>query len=128
MTKDLLIRNIPEDMFIQLHMMKKEQNFPSFNAFMLAQLEKICQLDGLNLYDNAFSKSLTEIKEQQNKILELLIKNEITILGVSGKQEIVEELTVSWLNRVMIYDETEIDAYFRSSWPLYCYLNSLFRW
>lgn len=74
MTKDLLIRNIPEDMFIQLHMMKKEQNFPSFNAFMLAQLEKICQLDGLNLYDNAFSKSLTEIKEQQNKILELLIK------------------------------------------------------
>lgn len=101
MTKDLLIRNIPEDMFIQLHMMKKEQNFPSFNAFMLAQLEKICQLDGLNLYDNAFSKSLTEIKEQQNKILELLIKNEITILGVSGKQKIVEELAVSWLNRVM---------------------------
>lgn len=101
MTKDLLIRNIPEDMFIQLHMMKKEQNFPSFNEFMLAQLEKICQLDGLNLYDNTFSKSLTEIKEQQNKILELLIKNEITILGVSGKQEIVEELTVSWLNRVM---------------------------
>lgn len=96
-TKNFIIRNVPEKVFTQLKMISKGYEYSSFNEFMLAQLQRIVENDGLDLYDNKFAETLADIKEQQAKILEMLLRNEIKLLGCSAKQDIVEELTVDWL-------------------------------
>ncbi len=96
-TKNFIIRNVPEKVFTQLHMISEEYNYPSYNEFMLAQLQRIVENRGLDLYDNKFAETLADIKEKQAKILELLLKNEIKLLAYSAKQDIVEELTTDWL-------------------------------
>lgn len=96
-TKEIKIRSIPETTWAQLHMISKEYEYPSFNEFMLAQLQRIVENDGLDLYDNKFAETLADIKKQQSQILELLLKNEIKLLAYSAKQDIVEELTIDWL-------------------------------
>lgn len=101
MTKNYLIRGVPENIYVQLQMMAKEQGYRSLNAFMLAQIERIVKAGGLDLYDNQFAESLVDIKEQQAQILELLLKNEIKLQYVNHKQDTVEELTTMWLNRFM---------------------------
>lgn len=97
MTKEIKIRSIPTTTWTQLHTMSKEYEYPSFNEFMLAQLQRIVENGGLDLYDNKFADTLADIKKQQAKILELLLKNEIKLLAYSAKQDIVEELTTDWL-------------------------------
>lgn len=79
-------------------MMSKEYEYSSFNEFMLAQLQRIVENGGLDLYDNKFAETLASIKEQQAKILEMLLKNEIKLLACSAKQDIVEKLTTDWLH------------------------------
>lgn len=97
MTKNFIIRNVPEKVFTQLHMISEEYEYSSFNEFMLAQLQRIVENDGLDLYDNKFAATLADIKEQQAQILDQLLKNEIRLLAYHAKQDIVEELTTDWL-------------------------------
>lgn len=97
MTKNFIIRNVPEKVFTQLHMISEEYDYPSFNEFMLFQLQRIVENSGLDLYDNKFAETLADIKEQQAQLLEILLKNEIKLLAYSAKQDIVEELTTDWL-------------------------------
>ncbi|MDO4667045.1 MAG: hypothetical protein Q4A90_04325 [Streptococcus sp.] len=97
MTKEIKIRTIPEKTWSQLHMLAKEYKYPSFNEFMLSQLQRIVENGGLDLYNNQFAESLADIKEQQANILDQLLKNEIKLLAFSAKQDIVEELTTDWL-------------------------------
>ncbi|WP_179957126.1 hypothetical protein [Streptococcus mutans] len=78
-------------------MISKKYEYPSFNEFMLAQLQRIVENDGLDLYDNKFAETLADIKEQQAQILNQLLKNEIKLLAYHAKQDIVEELTTDWL-------------------------------
>lgn len=98
MTKEIKIRSIPDKTWMQLHMISKEYNYPSFNEFMLAQLQRIVENGGLDVYNNKFAETLADIKEQQAKLLELLLKNEIKFLNISAKQDIVKELTTDWLS------------------------------
>ena len=101
MTKNYIIRGIPENVYVQLQMMAKEQGYRSLNAFMLAQIERIVKAGGLDLYDNQFAERLVDMKEQQAQILELLLKNEMKLQYANVKQDTVEELTTMWLNRFM---------------------------
>lgn len=98
MTKEIKIRNIPDDMFEQLRDISKKYNYPSFNEFMLSQVHNIVMNDGLNLYNNQFAKTLSDIKEQQSQILELMLKNEISLSALNVKQDIVNGLTTNWLH------------------------------
>ena len=98
MTKEIKIRNIPNDMFEQLRDISKKYNYPSFNEFMLSQVQNIVMNDGLNLYNNQFAETLSKIKKQQSKILELMLKNEISLSALNVKQDIVNELTTNWLH------------------------------
>ncbi len=98
MTKEIKIRNIPDDMFEQLRDISKKYNYPSFNEFMLSQVQNIVMNDGLNLYNNQFAETLSDIKEQQRQILELMLKNEISLSALNVKQDIVNELTTNWLH------------------------------
>mgnify|MGYP001789570894 FL=1 len=98
MTKEIKIRNIPDDMFEQLRDISKKYNYSSFNEFMLSQVQNIVMNDGLNLYNNQFAETLSVIKEQQSQILELMLKNEISLSALNVKQDIVNELTTNWLH------------------------------
>ena len=98
MTKEIKIRNIPDDVFEQLRDISKKYNYPSFNEFMLSQVQNIVMNDGLNLYNNQFAETLSDIKKQQSQILELMLKNEISLSALNGKQDIVNELTTNWLH------------------------------
>ena len=98
MTKEIKIRNIPDDMFEQLRDISKKYNYPSFNEFMLSQVQNIVMNDGLNLYNNQFAETLSDIKEQQSQILQLMLKNEISLSALNVKQDIVNELTTNWLH------------------------------
>ena len=98
MTKEIKIRNIPDDMFEQLRDISKKYNYPSFNEFMLSQVQNIVMNDGLNLYNNQFAETLSDIKKQQSQILELMLKNEISLSALNVKQDIVNELTTNWLH------------------------------
>ena len=68
---------------------QKKYNYPSFNEFMLSQVQNIVMNDGLNLYNNQFAETLSDIKEQQSQILELMLKNEISLSALNVKQDIV---------------------------------------
>lgn len=109
MTKNFMIRNVSDDMFEQLHTIAKKYHYASFNEFMLSQLENIVMNDGLNLYENQFAETLSAIKEQQAQILELLLKNEISLTAFSAKQDIVEDLTVHWLRFMDDVDALEAE-------------------
>ena len=98
MTKEIKIRNIPDDMFEQLRDISKKYNYPSFNEFMLSQVQNIVMNDGLNLYNNQFAETLSDIKQQQSQILELMLKNDISLSALNVKQDIVNELTTNWLH------------------------------
>lgn len=98
MSKEIKIRNIPDDMFEQLRDISKKYNYPSFNEFMLSQVQNIVMNDGLNLYDNQFAETLSDIKNQQSQILELMLKNEISLSALNVKQDIVNKLTTNWLH------------------------------
>ena len=98
MTKEIKIRNIPDDMFEQLRDISKKYNYPSFNEFMLSQVQNIVMNDGLNLYDNQFAETLSDIKNQQSQILELMLKNDISLSALNVKQDIVNELMTNWLH------------------------------
>ena len=98
MPKEIKIRNIPDDMFEQLRDISKKYNYPSFNEFMLSQVQNIVMNDGLNLYNNQFAETLSVIKEQQSQILELMLKIEISLLALNVKQDIVNDLTTNWLH------------------------------
>ncbi|KAF1260941.1 hypothetical protein SUF15_09875 [Streptococcus agalactiae] len=96
--KNILIRNVPESSFHQLHMKSNDYHFTSFNEFMLSQIENIVINDGLNLYQNKFAETLEKIVEQQKEILNNQKRIEINQLALKNKQIIVEELTTNWLH------------------------------
>ena len=73
------------------------ENMKLTSDHVLAQLQRIVENDGLDLYDNKFAATLADIKEQQAQILDQLLKNEIKLLAYHAKQDIVEELTTDWL-------------------------------
>ena len=98
MPKEIKIRNIPDDMFEQLRDISQKYNYPSFNEFMLSQVQNIVMNDGLNLYNNQFAETLSVIKEQQSQILDLMLKNEISLSALNVKQDIVNDLTTNWLH------------------------------
>ena len=98
MTKNFLIRNVPDDMFEQLQAISKKYNYSSFNEFMLSQIQNIVMNDGLNLYNNQFAETLSDIKQHQSQILELMLENEISLSALNVKQDIVNELTTNWLH------------------------------
>ncbi|BDB08652.1 hypothetical protein STYK_04660 [Streptococcus toyakuensis] len=98
MPKEIKIRNIPDDMFEQLRDISKKYNYPSFNEFMLSQVQNIVMNDGLNLYNNQFAETLSVIKKQQSQILDLMLKNEISLSALNVKQDIVNDLTTNWLH------------------------------
>ena len=112
MTKEIKIRNISDDMFEQLRDISKKYNYPSFNEFMLSQVQNIVMNDGLNLYDNQFAETLSDIKNQQSQILELMLKNDISLSALNVKQDIVNELTTNWLH--FIDDVSALEAERRS--------------
>lgn len=97
MTKEIRLRKVPDELFVQLEMMSEKFQYPNLADFLLSQLYRIVENDSLDLYDNKFAATLVDIKEQQAQILDQLLKNEIKLLAYHAKQDIVEELTTDWL-------------------------------
>lgn len=97
MTKEIRLRKVPDELFVQLEMMSEKFQYPNLADFLMFQLYRIVENDGLDLYDNKFAATLADIKEQQAQILDQLLKNEIKLLAYHAKQDIVEELTTDWL-------------------------------
>ena len=97
MTKEIRLRKVPDELFVQLEMMSEKFQYPNLTDFLMSQLYRIVENDGLDLYDNKFAETLADIKEQQAQILDQLLKNEIKLLAYHAKQDIVEELTTDWL-------------------------------
>ncbi|MHB9782188.1 hypothetical protein ACXM1Q_005510 [Streptococcus sp. 10F2] len=97
-TKNFVVRNVSEESYIQLQEISKKYGYPSFNEFMLAQIQRILENDGLDVYDNKFAEDIVLLKEQQEKLINQLLKNELLLLALNGKQDILEEVTLSWLH------------------------------
>lgn len=97
MTKEIRLRKVPDELFVQLEMMSEKFQYLNLADFLMSQLYRIVENDGLDLYDNKFAATLADIKEQQAQILDQLLKNEIKLLAYHAKQDIVEELTTDWL-------------------------------
>ncbi|MFS5704604.1 hypothetical protein SSW92_08070 [Streptococcus agalactiae] len=97
MTKEIRLRKVPDELFVQLEMMSEKFQYPNLADFLMSQLYRVVENDGLDLYDNKFAETLADIKEQQAQILDQLLKNEIKLLAYHAKQDIVEELTTDWL-------------------------------
>ncbi|HEM9549189.1 hypothetical protein ACFKI6_01220 [Streptococcus agalactiae] len=97
MTKEIRLRKVPDELFVQLEMMSEKFQYPNLADFLMSQLYRVVENDGLDLYNNKFAETLADIKEQQAQILDQLLKNEIKLLAYHAKQDIVEELTTDWL-------------------------------
>ena len=100
MTKEIRLRKVPDELFVQLEMMSEKFQYPNLADFLMSQLYRVVENDGLDLYNNKFAETLADIKEQQAQILDQLLKNEIKLLAYHAKQDIVEELTPDWLQFV----------------------------
>ena len=98
MTKNFVVRKVPDDIFDQLHTISDKYNYASFNEFMLAQIYNIVVNDGLNAYQNKFVETLNEIKLNQKKIIEQQLKNEVAMVGLDAKQDLIKDLTLDWLS------------------------------
>ncbi|MBF1699652.1 MAG: hypothetical protein HXO93_02445 [Streptococcus sanguinis] len=97
MTKEIKIRNVSDDIHSQLKSICQKYQYTSLNQFMLDQLQAIVINDGLNLYQNHFAQTLSELKMQQAQILENQKLIEIRQIGLDSKQEVIQNLTVDWL-------------------------------
>lgn len=96
--KEIRVRNVSEEIFIQLKMISDKYGYTSFNQFMLDQLQLIAVNDGLNAYQNKFVETLNEIKLNQKKIIEQQLKNEVAMVGLDTKQDLIKDLTLDWLS------------------------------
>ncbi len=96
--KEIRVRNVSEEIFIQLKMISDKYGYTSFNQFMLDQLQLIAVNDGLNAYQNKFVETLNEIKLNQKKIIEQQLKNEVAMVGLDAKQDLIKDLTLDWLS------------------------------
>ena len=96
--KEIRVRNVSEEIFIQLKMISDKYGYTSFNQFMLDQLQLIAVNDGLNAYQNKFVETLNEIKLNQKKIIEQQLKNEVAMVGLDAKQNLIKDLTLDWLS------------------------------
>lgn len=96
--KEIRVRNVSEEIFIQLKMISDKYGYTSFNQFMLDQLQLIAVNDGLNAYQNKFVETLNEIKLNQKKIIEQQLKNEVAMVGLDAKQDLIKNLTLDWLS------------------------------
>lgn len=96
--KEIRVRNVSEEIFIQLKMISDKYGYTSFNQFMLDQLQLIAVNDGLNAYQNKFVETLNEIRLNQKKIIEQQLKNEVAMVGLDAKQELIKDLTLDWLS------------------------------
>lgn len=108
MTKEIKIRNVPDEIYGQLKKISSTYGYPSFNQFMLSQCQSIVANDGLNYYQNEFSKELTEIKDQQKILVENLVKEDITEAAILANLDVTEELISDWL--VFMDDVDAMDA------------------
>ncbi len=96
--KEIRVRNVSEEIFIQLKMISDKYGYTSFNQFMLDQLQLIAVNDGLNAYQNKFVETLNEIRLNQKKIIEQQLKNEVAMVGLDAKQDLIKVLTLDWLS------------------------------
>lgn len=96
--KEIRVRNVSEEIFIQLKMISDKYGYTSFNQFMLDQLQLIAVNDGLNAYQNKFVETLNEIRLNQKKIIEQQLKNEVAMVGLDVKQDLIKDLTLDWLS------------------------------
>lgn len=96
--KEIRVRNVSEEIFIQLKMISDKYGYTSFNQFMLDQLQLIAVNDGLNAYQNKFVETLNEIKLNQKKIIEQQLKNEVAMVGLDAKQDLIKDLILDWLS------------------------------
>ncbi|KLL36516.1 hypothetical protein WA04_08880 [Streptococcus agalactiae] len=97
MSKQLMIRNLSDDTFLQLKSLSKQLGYDSFNQFILSQLELIASNNGLTLYDNAFAEELITIKSNQKQLLENQHQIQINQVVLLAKQKEVGELLETWL-------------------------------
>ena len=96
--KEIRVRNVSEEIFIQLKMISDKYGYTSFNQFMLEQLQLIAVNDGLNAYQNKFVETLNEIKLNQKKIIEQQLKNEVAMVGLDANLDLIKDLTLDWLS------------------------------
>ncbi|GAA0059739.1 UNVERIFIED_CONTAM: hypothetical protein KB570_01540 [Streptococcus canis] len=97
MSKQLMIRNLSDDTFLQLKNLSKQLGYDSFNQFILSQLELTASNNGLTLYDNDFAKELVTIKSTQKQLLENQHQIQINQVALLAKQKEVGELLETWL-------------------------------
>lgn len=97
MSKQLMIRNLSDDTFLQLKSLSKQLGYDSFNQFILSQLELIASNNGLTLYDNAFAEELITIKSNQKQLLANQHQIQINQVALLAKQKEVGELLETWL-------------------------------
>lgn len=97
MSREIKVRNISDDTFLQLKSLSKQLGHGSFNQFILSQLELIASNNGLTLYDNDFAKELVSIKSNQKGLLENQHQIQINQVALLAKQKEVGELLEMWL-------------------------------
>jgi|GEM_PF-508458 len=97
MKREIKIRNIDPRTFEKINGIWRKNKYPSQNQFMLEQLDRIVQNDGLTSVQNKFTDELAQIKETQSKVLESLLGQEIKQVTLLREMELLQQLTESWL-------------------------------
>ena len=75
---------------MQLTLHTGHTHFPHYNI--------LCRLHCNIAYQNKFVETLNEIKLNQKKIIEQQLKNEVAMVGLDAKQDLIKDLTLDWLS------------------------------
>jgi hypothetical protein len=107
LSEEIKIRQIDRNTKKKLKAISKKSIYPSFNQFMLVQLERIVNNNGLDLLQNMMAADIERIKRNQSAILEGLIRSEIQKVELLNRLDILNSKTERWLQFILEVEAIE---------------------
>lgn len=101
MSKEIKIRKVDSNTKKKLTAISKRSIYPSFNQFMLVQLDRIVNNNGLDLLQNMMAADIEKIKRNQSAILDGLIRSEIKKVEVLNRLDTLNSKTETWLQFIL---------------------------
>lgn len=101
MSEEIKIRNVDSDTKIKLTTISQRSIYPSFNQFMLVQLERIVDNNGLDILQTMMAADLEKMKRNQKAIVESQVRSELQRVEIINRLDLLNTKTERWLQFIL---------------------------
>lgn len=107
-TSEIMIRRVSPDEKDILKKLALKNNFDNLNQFMLWQINKIVHNGELDNYQNKFADDLLVIKDQQTRIINELMKQNLQEIRIEKEMKTSEFLIQRWIEFFELVEQNEL--------------------